>query len=58
MSLWLVEPDTELSGSKLVDPRARLNVTQQIAQFISLRVASRQAEFPWSERKSPLDVVP
>jgi alpha-beta hydrolase superfamily lysophospholipase len=56
MSLWLVEPDTELSGTKLVHPAARLNVSLQIAQFIAFRLGARQAEFPWSERRSPLDI--
>ncbi|MGE0760578.1 MAG: alpha/beta hydrolase [Pirellulaceae bacterium] len=54
-SLWLIEPDTDLTGGKLVDPRARLSVTQLIVAFVKSRLADRQAEFPWSERRSPLD---
>jgi hypothetical protein len=53
-SLWLIEPDTELSGTKLVDPRTRLNISQQISMFIATRLADRP-DFKWEDRKSPLD---
>lgn len=55
-SLFLIDPDTELAGTKLVDPRARLDVSVStaIAQFINLRLVAKQAEYPWAERKNPL----
>lgn len=55
-SLFLIEPDTELSGTKLVDPRAKLPVVQtSILTFVTLRLVNRQNEFTWAERKSPLN---
>lgn len=53
-TLFLIEPDTELAGTKLVDPRARLPVTNVINQFITLRLVNKQSDFPWAERKNPL----
>ena len=55
-SLFVIEPDTELAGTKLVDPRARLNISVSgaVAQFINLRLVAKQAEYPWAERKNPL----
>ena len=54
-SLFFIEPDTELKGTKLVDPRASLPIVQSsILQFITLRFVNRKDEFPWAERKNPL----
>jgi pimeloyl-ACP methyl ester carboxylesterase len=53
-SLFLIEPDTELRGTKLVDPRAGLPTIQSILQFVTLRLVNRKDEFPWAERKNPL----
>lgn len=54
-TLFLIDPDTELSGTKLVDPRARLPVVAHtISQFITLRLVNKQADYPWAERKNPL----
>jgi pimeloyl-ACP methyl ester carboxylesterase len=53
-SLFLIEPDTELVGAKMVDPRARLPVSSVIHQFITLRLVNKQSDFPWAERKNPL----
>jgi hypothetical protein len=52
--LFLIEPDTSLSGTRLVDPRARLPVFQSIDTFIDWRLVRKSANFPWTERKSPL----
>lgn len=54
-TLFLIDPDTELSGTKLVDPHARLPmVALTIDQFITLRLVNKQADYPWAERKNPL----
>ena len=54
-TLFLIDPDTELSGTKLVDPRARLPVVSlTIAQFITLRLVNKHLDYPWAERKNPL----
>jgi pimeloyl-ACP methyl ester carboxylesterase len=53
-SLFFFDPDTELTGTKLVDPRARLPVIAWIVQFIQLRLVNKQSEYPWGERKNPL----
>ena len=50
--IFLVQPDTPLSGTKLLGPG--LPVPQNIAKFIELRLVNRKSEFPWTERKSPL----
>jgi pimeloyl-ACP methyl ester carboxylesterase len=50
--VFLVQPDTPLSGTKLLGPG--LPVQQNIAKFIELRLVNRKSEFPWTERKSPL----
>jgi len=50
--VFLVQPDTPLSGTKLLGPG--LPVPQNIAKFIELRLVNRKSEFPWTERKSPL----
>jgi pimeloyl-ACP methyl ester carboxylesterase len=53
-TLFLIEPDTELAGTKLVDPRTRLPIPAVVSQFITLRLVNKQSEFPWGERKNPL----
>jgi pimeloyl-ACP methyl ester carboxylesterase len=50
--IFLVQPDTNLSGTKLLAPG--LSVPQNIARFIDLRLVSRKSQFPWTERKNPL----
>ena len=54
-TLFLIEPDTSLSGTKLVDPRARLPVFKNIDTFINWRLVRRNEFFTWSERKNPLN---
>lgn len=54
-TLFLIDPDTELAGTKLLDPRARVPVVAAaIAQFIALRLVNKSSEYPWAERKNPL----
>lgn len=50
--LVFIQPKTSLSGTALLGPG--LNVGGIIGQFIDYRLERRQAEFPWSERRSPL----
>jgi len=50
--LFLVTPDTELQGSKLLS-RA-LPIVNNIANFLNLRLVERQDQYSWSDRKSPL----
>lgn len=52
-SLFLVEPATSLSGTKLLAPRG-LNVYKDIASFIYLRLVARKSSFPWRKRENPL----
>ena len=51
--LFFLEPDTSLVGTELLRARG-LNVMQDIARFINLRLVAKQKDLPWSERKSPL----
>lgn len=51
-SLYFVEEDTNLQGTKLLD--LSLPVNRKIAGFIQIRLVQKADEFPWSERKSPL----
>jgi pimeloyl-ACP methyl ester carboxylesterase len=54
-TLFKIDPDTELAGTKLVDPRARLPmVSLAISQFVTLRLVNKHSEYPWGERKNPL----
>jgi pimeloyl-ACP methyl ester carboxylesterase len=50
--LFLLQPETKLSGTKLLDPS--LGVTRGIAKFIDLRLVKKKADFAWQERRSPL----
>jgi len=55
-SLFLVvKPKTMLKGADLVHPRAALNVDFDIATFIQLRLVNKKEDFPWKERKNPLE---
>lgn len=50
--LFMITPDTELQGSKLLS-RA-LPIVNNIANFLNLRLVERQDQYSWSDRKSPL----
>ena len=50
--LFLITPDTELQGSKLLS-RA-LPIVNNVANFLNLRLAEKQDQFSWADRKSPL----
>lgn len=51
--LFLIEADTNLQGTKLLDRRLPV-VYGSIARFIELRLLFKREEFQWAERKSPL----
>lgn len=51
--LFWMEPATSLSGAKLLTPKG-LNVNQDLAGFLHLRLGSKKGDFPWTERKHPL----
>ena len=51
--VFLVQPETSLKGTKLLG--SGLPVSQNIARFLDLRLASKKGEFPWQERKNPLN---
>ncbi|QDU29116.1 Alpha/beta hydrolase family protein [Anatilimnocola aggregata] len=53
LDLFLVTPDTQLQGSKLLS-RA-LVVNNNIANFLSLRLVEKQDQYSWSDRKNPLE---
>jgi dienelactone hydrolase len=46
-----MQPETVLSGSKLLNPALKLDAV--IGMFVKYRLVDRAADFPWSERKSP-----
>jgi hypothetical protein len=52
LDLFLVTPDTELYGSKLLKPA--LPVINNIANFLNFRLVEKQDQYSWSDRKSPL----
>jgi pimeloyl-ACP methyl ester carboxylesterase len=52
LDLFLVTPETNLQGSKLLS-RA-LPVSNNIANFLMLRLVDKQDQYIWSDRKSPL----
>lgn len=57
LDLFLVEPETSLTGTKLLDNSVKIgtgNVFTYVANFINLRLSAKQAEMPWTERKNPL----
>jgi hypothetical protein len=49
--LFLIQPETSLEGTKLLG--AGLPVPGNIARFIELRLVNKEAEFGWTERRSP-----
>jgi hypothetical protein len=52
LDLFLVTPDTNLEGSKLLSPA--LPVANNIANFLNLRLVEKQDQYSWTDRKSPL----
>ena len=50
-TLVFIQPETNLSGAKLLNPG--LNLMPVISSFVKFRLVDRAEEFPWSERKSP-----
>ncbi|MFV1964284.1 MAG: alpha/beta hydrolase [Pirellulaceae bacterium] len=54
-SLKLIEPDTSLSGTKLLTARGIGNqVSYEIAAFIYRRIVSKKSDFKWTKRENPL----
>jgi hypothetical protein len=51
--LFLIGLDTSLRGTKLLDAEG-LRVKAKIAGFIKLRLVERRANYPWTDRTSPL----
>ena len=54
-ALRLLEPETSLRGTRLVNGRTPLRVHQAIASFIDQQLVQKKGRFPWKERKNPLD---
>ena len=52
LDLFLVTPETNLVGSKLLSPA--LPVARNIANFLNLRLVEKQDQYSWTDRKSPL----
>jgi len=52
-TLVFMEPETNLSGSKLLNPGLKL--APVIGTFVKYRLVDRAADLPWSERISPRD---
>jgi pimeloyl-ACP methyl ester carboxylesterase len=50
-TLVFVDPETNLSGSKLLNPGLKL--LPVIGTFVKFRLVDRAADFPWIERISP-----
>lgn len=46
--------DTDLRGTKLLNPRDGLGVDKKILQFIDLRCVNKAADYPWVDRVNPL----
>lgn len=55
--LFLVERNTSLKGTQLVNPNARLGVERLIAGFIGKRLVQQGSRFAWRERTNPLAQV-
>lgn len=56
-SLYLVQPQTSVSGTKLLSPSVAvgdLTIREMISIFIERRLVDRKADFPWQDRQSPL----
>lgn len=51
--LFFISPDTTLSGTKLLKGPG-LNIDQNIAVFIDLRLVRKQDQFKWQDRSNPL----
>jgi pimeloyl-ACP methyl ester carboxylesterase len=51
-SLFFIEPETELQGTKLLD--RNLPVNRVIVGFIERRILWYAPDYPWAERRSPL----
>lgn len=55
LDLFFDDYDTELQGTKLLDPRVKLPINKRISNFITLRLVNRQNNLPkWQDRKKPL----
>jgi pimeloyl-ACP methyl ester carboxylesterase len=54
-NLFLVPVATKLQGTKLLDPRIPEAVTDKIQGFITLRLSKKSEDFPWEERRNPLN---
>ncbi|HEX5103500.1 MAG TPA: alpha/beta fold hydrolase [Pirellulaceae bacterium] len=52
LDLFLVQPDTSLTGTKLLG--SGLNIPTNIANFIKFRLADKQEELAWMNRENPL----
>lgn len=50
-TLFLIEKDTQLQGTKLVDPRLKLGTENEIAGFLAFKILKHSDEFAWQERK-------
>jgi hypothetical protein len=51
--LFLDSLDTELQGTKLIDPRLRLGEEQRILNFIKVRLVAKAADYQWESREPP-----
>jgi pimeloyl-ACP methyl ester carboxylesterase len=52
VDLFIVTPDTQLQGSKLLAPA--LPISNNIGMFLNMRLVEKQDQYTWSDRKSPL----
>jgi len=52
-SLVFMEPETNLSGTKLLNPGLKLPPV--VGTFVKFRLVDKAVDFPWSERISPRD---
>ena len=50
--LFVLKPDTNLSGAKLLD--RTLDIKEKIAAFVEKTVVSKKTTYAWQDRKSPL----
>ncbi len=51
-SLFYVGRDTALQGTKLLDPRLKLDVERQIAGFIYYQLSAKVDDYRWQERSA------
>jgi alpha-beta hydrolase superfamily lysophospholipase len=51
-AIYLIQPDTTLSGTKLLGNA--LEVKEMIATFVDKRLVDRASEFAWQDRTSPV----